>query len=322
MESFEQSKQHQAQIESEFEDLKIRWENFIARFEDLAPEVHGIKNNIFCHMLSATKTKEKFVAMARDTRPVISKELWNLMENFMEFMRNLPDPEGANYKTIYNEMSPADLVKRLITKRPIVFLNPSDDHVLRKDPLTLKSGINHWNKVAKTLNKEKENFPFLREYISYDEILLAACVNMSTPTHFVSDGSLRNSSSKPSRPFVPEGILCGLVGARLEKEGFMEHRFAFPRDTTDKNFNLVHRSDDFWIKKVYREAFPEGKIPTQDEIDEKPEIYRNIYVEGVNVIYLKKRLELSVIPFIQEAVHRGKEMRKIAVASVPPIGKI
>lgn len=273
-------------------------------------------------MLSSTRTKEKFVEMARDTRPFISKVLWNLMEDFMEFMRNLPYPEGANYKIIYNGMSPAGLVKRLITKRPVAFYTKYDRNILRSNPKKLLPGRGKWDNVAKTLDKKSGDFPFLREYISYDEILFAACVNMSTPTYFVSDGSVKNDSVNFTKPFIPEGIFCGLVGARLQKNGFMEHRFAFPKDPKDKSFNLVHRSDEFWIKKVYQKAFPEGKIPTQKEINEKTEIYGEIYVEGVNVIFLEKRLGLTANPFIEEAVNRGRERKVQVVASVPPVGKI
>jgi hypothetical protein len=84
--------------------------------------------------------------------------------------------------------------------------------------------------------------------------------------------------------------------------------------------NDVHKSDDFWIKFVYPEAFPEGKIPTQEEIKQNPKIYKNIYVDGINVVFYEKRLMFSIIPYINEAVSRGVEMRKNVFCSVPPIG--
>lgn len=250
-------------------------------------------------MLSETKTKEKFVEMARGTRPFLSKELWDLMESFMEFMRNLPDPEGENYRVIYNGMSPAALVERLITKRPISCYTKYDRNILRCSQKKLLPGRGKWDNVGKTLDERQGDFPFLREYISYDEILLAACVNMSTPTFFVSDGSAKNDSQpNQSKPFILEGILCGVVGARLQKNGFMEHRLLVLRDPKEKKFDFVHRSDDFWVKNVYKTAFPEGKIPTKHEINEKPKVYQEIYVDGINEAFLKKRLALSVISFI------------------------
>lgn len=307
-------------MKHEFEDLKIRWENFISRFETLSPDIYGHKTNVFYEMVSSERTKQSFVEMARGTRPFVAKEIWNLLEKFMDFMKNLPDPEGHNYRAVYQRMTSAGLIKRLLTKRPLVFLNQEDTHVLRTDPLKTQTKRKGWTQVAKTLKKPNDDLPYLREYISYDEILLAALVNMATPTYFVSDGSLRDPTEKPSRPFIQQGILCGLVGARLEKEGFMEHRFVLPRDETLSNFEGVHLADKFWIDNVFKDAFPEGKIPTEQEITDKPDLYSGIYVDGVNVAYFKKRLMLSVVPFIEEAISRGVENKTPVVVSVPGIG--
>lgn len=309
----------QNKINEEFSELSTRWQTFIARFESLAPKVYANKSNVFHNMLSAERTKKTFVEMSSETRPFVAKELWELMEVFMEFMRNLPDPEGKNYKAVYEGMTPADLIKRLLTKRPIVFYKAHDDHMLRCDPLKMQSGRGKWD-VAKTLEKARNDFPYLREYISYDEMLLSALVNMSTPTFFISDGSLKSPTAKPTKPFERSGVLCGIVGARLKKKGFMEHRFVFPRDAKNASFALVHRADLFWIKNVFPEAFPEDKIPTIDDITRDPQLYSGIYVDGINVVYLKKRLTFSTIPFIKEAIQRGKEKQRAVVASIPAIG--
>lgn len=82
----------------------------------------------------------------------------------------------------------------------------------------------------------------------------------------------------------------------------------------------MHKSDEFWLKFVYPEAFPEGKIPTKEEIEQNPKIYKKIYVDGVNVVYYEKRLMFSIIPYIIEATSRGVEMKKEVFCSVPPIG--
>lgn len=312
--------EHKAEMNAEFEELKIRWENFISKFETLAPKAFARKTNVFHNMITSTRTKESFVEMARGTRPFISKEIWELLEKFMEFMRNLPDPEGANYRAVYDKMSLADLVKRLLTKRPIVFFKQQDDNVLRSNPLTLRSGKSKWDNITRTLEKKQNDWPYLREYISYDEMLLSVFVNMATPTCFVSDGSVKNPDMKSTKPFIPDGILCGVIGARLRKKGFMEHRFVFPRDRKNAGFFDVHHTDAFWIKNLYPDAFPEGKVPTDDEVRSKPEIYKNIYVDGINVVYFKKRLALSVVLFIEEAANRGMEKKETVVASVPPIG--
>ncbi|CRK95984.1 CLUMA_CG009425, isoform A [Clunio marinus] len=303
--------------DKEFHELETKWNSFKRKLKEIAPEAFERKNNVFTHMISDGRTSRDFVKMAQGTRPILSKEIYDLMENFMEYMKNLPGQEGENYKVIYKDFKAPQLIKRLIMKRPLVFIGANDYNVLRINQPKSQSGKVTWQKIAKNLDKYDEDSPYLREYISYDENLLSSLVSMSTPTYFVSDGSGFQSSEN----FIPQGILCGLVGARLEKENFMEHRFLFPRDSNNLKFDSgVHQSDLFWIINVYPEAFPEGKIPALSDIYKKQNIYDGIYVKGINVKYLKKRLSFSVIPLIEEGVARGIEYKSKVVVSVPPIG--
>ncbi|XP_070495990.1 uncharacterized protein [Chironomus tepperi] len=199
-------------------------------------------------------------------------------------------------------------------KRPVVFYGPSDRFLLRRDGNKMLEGKNDFSNVAKNLDKVTDSSPYLREYISYDENLLSSLIGMSTPTFYFSIGG----KGKTSLPYIDEGILCGLVGARNSKPNFMEHRFTLPRS---KSFDTkVFKSDKFWIEKVYPDAFPEKIIPTAQDIQAKPEIYDKIYINGVNEVYLEKRLMLSVLPYIQEAMSRGLEKDKNVFCSVPPIG--
>lgn len=256
--------------------------------------------------------------MARSTRPFVSSEVWNNLDKFMDHMRSLPGEEGMNYREVYQNFSRADLVKRLFFKRPVVFWKANDAYMLRWDGNKIAEGSNIHADVAKKLEKPSDDSPYLRDYISYDENLLSSLICMSTPTYYFSDGSLKNFQSKPTNQYIDQGILCGLVGARNKKIGFMENRFIFPRSAKSSN---CHKSDDFWIEHVFAEAFPESKIPTIEEIKKSPHVYREIYNEdGVNVIYFEKRLMLSIIPYIREASMRGIEMKQDIFCAVPPIG--
>lgn len=123
--------------------------------------------------------------MARSTRPFLSISIWNVLEQFMDFMRNLPDDEGKNYQEVYENFTQADLVKRLLFKRPIVFCGV----------VFMRNNEKHSNEhaffdVAKHLDQPKNGVPYLREYISYDEILLSSLIGMSTPTFYLSDGTI------------------------------------------------------------------------------------------------------------------------------------
>lgn len=257
------------------------------------------------------------VEMAKNTRPFVSIEIWNMLGQFMDFMRNLPGEEGANYRAVYKDFSAAHLVKRLLFKRPVVFWKKNDSFILRWNGNAAIEGSNKHLDVAKKLKKSLDA-PHLFDYISYDENLLSSLICMSTPTFYVSDGSSKSKSVKSHKPHIEKGILCGLVGARNAKQGFMENRFVCPRSS--KHSTNVHMSDDFWIKSVYSEAFPEGKIPSKEEIQACPQLYHSIYEDGVNVVYFEKRLMFSIVPYIREAMARGIEMKRDIFCAVPGIG--
>lgn len=294
--------------------MKARYENFITH---LIKNVRNMKHNVFYHVVDDIKTKEKLVKMARETRPFMATEIWDLLEDYMDFMKNLSHIEGRNYKVVYENLSKEDFVKRLLFKRPIVFYRKDDLFLMRYHGQEMKINTNCAYKVAKILDPLPDLVPYLREYISYDENLLSSLIGMSSPTYYFNIGAGR-SGSKAKQPHIDEGILCGIVGARNSKKSYMEHRFVFPRN--DNSHINCHLSDSFWIKKVYKDAFPQGIIPTINAIYENKELYKSIYIDGINEVYLEKRLMLSVIPFIREAISRGIENNRNVFCSVPPIG--
>ncbi|KAL7035170.1 hypothetical protein ACKWTF_008254 [Chironomus riparius] len=294
-----------------FEEMKIRYQQFI---KPLPEKVKNIKHNVFYNAINSNRTEEKMSNMARETRPFLAKEIWNMLDDYMDFMRNLSRIEGENYRAIYKDLTRHELIKRLIFKRPVVFYGPPDRFLLRCEGNKMMEGKNDFKNVAKNLDKISDSSPYLREYISYDENLLSSLIGMSTPTYYFSIGG----KGKARLPFIDEGILCGIVGARNSKPNFMEHRFTLPRS---KDFDAkVFKSDKFWIEKVYSDAFPEKVIPTIQDIQTKPDIYNKIYINGVNEVYLEKRLMLSVLPYMQEAMSRGVEKDKDVFCSVPAIG--
>jgi hypothetical protein len=301
-------------VEREFNEMKERYENFIRPLT----HIRDVRENVFYHIVDEKRTKKDMVQMARETRPFMAKEIWDLLEDFMEFMRNVPGEEGANYRAIYEGFTPADLVKRFLFKRPLVFIAARDRYMLRSSDGTKNvEGSNGAHKVAKCLDSESNKY-CLREYISYDENLLSSLINMSTPTFYVSDGSIKKIGEHQTSPHIDSGILCGLIGCRNKKTSFMENRFINPR--SEKGWTDVHLSDQFWITKVYPDAFPEGFIPTSEHVDNNRRIYGNIYVDGINMVYLQKRLMFSIVPYVKEAAARGRKKNEEVFCSVPPIG--
>lgn len=295
--------------------MKVRYENFISYLDE---NIQNIKENVFYHMVDENRTKEKLINMARETRSFMAKEIWDLLDDYMDFLRNIPSIEGNNYKAIYQNFSREDFVKRLLFKRPLVFVGGHDHFLMRNHGQKRIRQGECASQVAKILDPLSELVPYLREYISYDENLLSSLIGMSTPTFYINIGSGRPMTKDPQKPYIEEGILCGLVGARNEKAGFMENRYVFPRN--NELHSNAHLSDEFWIHKVYKDAFPQGFIPTVSDIKNNKKIYKSIYIDGINEVYLEKRLKFSVIPYIKEAAARGREQKRNIFCSVPPIG--
>ena len=58
----------------------------------------------------------------------------------------------------------------------------------------------------------------LEDYISYDEMCISALLGVSCLISFINSGS-RDNRARIGTPgtFEPEGVICGMVGARFER---------------------------------------------------------------------------------------------------------
>ena len=79
-----------------------------------------------------------------------------------------------------------------------------------------------WLRVG-TSDEPLNNFIKLQDYLSYDEMIPASLLDVSSPTFFINDGN-RFNSGQPGLPgtFQPRGVIVGLVGARFERKDRMD----------------------------------------------------------------------------------------------------
>ncbi|KAI1176056.1 hypothetical protein F4777DRAFT_578478 [Nemania sp. FL0916] len=119
-------------------------------------------------------------------------------------------------------------VSRLVEKRALVFLGGSDVTVLRTGKQIGRASA-EWDRVGTDAEKHNK-YLFLRDYLSYDEIMLSSLIGVSGPSFFVNEGE-RNNAGRLGQPgmFEPRGIIIGLVGARFEREDRMDAMFALSR---------------------------------------------------------------------------------------------
>ena len=150
---------------------------------------------------------------AAGVRPVLHGEVVPLIRAFLEIKRELGSPAE---QAVYAGLDEVGFVSRLLSKRPLAFLNAFDRYLLRDGT----SGIGGFELVG----GRYERHPLtLADLLSYDEVAISALLGVSVPTHFINAGS-RNNRAVPGEPgsFEPRGIYVGLVGARFEKPERME----------------------------------------------------------------------------------------------------
>ncbi|KAI1208339.1 uncharacterized protein F4807DRAFT_148498 [Annulohypoxylon truncatum] len=146
------------------------------------------------------------------TRIIVHQDYPDLVERFLTLKRGTA--ATSNTQQLYaHPWTWQQQVRRLIEKRPLAFLNAIDSTFFRNGR-RLANGTAFWDAVG----KEGTNYSTLRDYLSYDEIMLGSLIGVSGPSYFINDGN-RYNQGRPGRPgtFEPRGVIIGLVGPRFER---------------------------------------------------------------------------------------------------------
>lgn len=175
-------------------------------------------------------------ADAESTRIILHSKFPQLVQDFLTHKR----AHGSKYeKQLYNtqDFIWKDEVSRLITKRPLTFMEHSDFTMLR-DGTMLNNGTSEWDRNG-TNAQDQNTHLTLTEYLSYDEIMLASLIGVSGPSHFINDGNRYNRGIPGAAgTFQPRGIIMGLVGARFERKDRMDSIYMLPSESTHQDAQL------------------------------------------------------------------------------------
>jgi hypothetical protein len=167
-------------------------------------------------------------ADAESTRIIVHRRFPKLVEQFLDHKR----AHGSKYeKSLYSRMNTwEEEVSRLITKRPLVFMNGSDFTTLR-DGTNIYNGTDEWDRNG-TDTQEKNEHLTLEEYLSYDEIMMSSLIGVSGSSYFINDGN-RYNSAVPGKPgtFQERGVIVGVVGARFERRDRMDSIFVLASES-------------------------------------------------------------------------------------------
>lgn len=318
-----------AQIDADYNALKVKWESFMLRGRAAFARVNSISGNVFLSLEDAAKNRPKslFLEVANGAHVYTSAAAWELLRSWMSFVRSADGAALRNLRLAYgDQITAGQLVKRLFVKKPVVCDATSTRYVLRSDagPFAVQTQrTDAWHNVQDRLLSGDPALPHLQEYVCYDELMLASLFGASAWTFFVADGTCDDPDDFPENAFVESGCLCAISAVRLDKAGYFEHRFAFAKNDAIRTFSTLQVSDAFWTAR-FPNAFPQAKIPTAAEIAAAPTVYGEIYTiaaarapsNQINLVYLAERLRLTFVPFLKEANFQGSKEGSRVIASL------
>ena len=264
-----------------------------------------------------TEKQRKIVDQARDVRPILYTPVMNLIRKFLAFKKEY----GTSIEQkLYASMNESAFIDRLLIKRPLMFMTEADTYLLRSG----KKGQGGFEKIGTA----QERSPLiLEEYLSYDEMQIAALLGVSVPTFFINNGN-RNNSAIPGMPrtFEQEGVYVGLVGARFEKSGLMEwqHMIVTPIQNRSSNgygpdadpANSQRKFLSLW-EELYDNKFVTFEQAQADTSGRYILLSSQEYLDSV---MYKKRMKMVIEPFLVDAHERGKKVGKKVYCHVVGLG--
>lgn len=257
--------------------------------------------------------QRKIVEHAIDTYPLIHKDVLACLNKFLEFKKQ----HGTEVeKKLYSSMTLEQFIMRLLEKRPLMFMAPVDKYLLQ-------NGVSGHGGFEKIGTKEEQKPLTLEDYLSYDEMSLAALIGMSVPTYFINNGTRNNQGTKMAAgSFEEEGVYVGLVGARFEKPDYMEwqHMIITPQQNIAENgygFDACDKGLLAIWSNLYGFKFPTFAQAQQDTTGRFILLKNGFYFD--TVVY-KKRIRLVVEPFLKDANTRAQKLNKKAYVHVVGLG--
>ena len=230
---------------------------------------------------------------ASSTHIVVHSRFPKLASAFLDYKR----AHGSEYeRQLYATTTWEQLVARLFLKRPLTFMGPRDNTLLRDGIMLDSNAFEEWDRNG-THEQHLNKTLTLEHYLSYDEMMLSSLMGVSGPSFFINDGR-RGNCAVPGKPgtFEPRGIIIGLVGSRFERADRM--------DSVHILAPVEKPRQDPAISKLIQDFFGIEKDPNSD----------------FDVSMYKARTRITADIFLHEANVRAREMGRKARAYVVGLG--
>lgn len=116
------------------------------------------------------------------------------------------------------------------------------DHTILRDGKRISNSCEQWDRNGTSSEHLNQNLR-LKEYLSYDEIMLGSLIGVSGSSFLINDGARRNCGRRGrEETFESRGVIVGLVGARFERMGRMDSVFMLPsssKTTMDEGLQRI-----------------------------------------------------------------------------------
>lgn len=244
--------------------------------------------------------QERIVWQAQNSYVVMHSRVLMLMDAFLDHKKK----QGSSIeKNVYQSMSRESFIERLMSKRPLMFMTASDAYLL-KDGTKGHGGF-------ESIGTEQEQSPLtLQHYLSYDEMQIAALLDVSVSTYFINNGNRNNAGVKSiSDDYEHEGVYVGLVGARFEKPERMEWQHIVV--TPQRNADLANKQAllSLW-EKFYQQSFDTYEQAAHDTSGKYIPMKYAGHMCYFDTIMYKKRMSMVIEPFLKDAQKRGIQANK------------
>ncbi|KAI0477982.1 hypothetical protein F4859DRAFT_44013 [Xylaria cf. heliscus] len=230
---------------------------------------------------------------AASTRIVVHSHFPRLVEQFLAHKRlHGSSAERAVYHVRWTWQHQ---IARLVEKRALVFLGRDDFTVLRSGK-QIGGAHEEWDCVG-TEEERSNRHLFLRDYLSYDEIMLSSLIGVSGPSFFINDGR-RDNNGRVDRAgdFEPRGVIVGLVGARFERGDRMDSTYVL------KSPRGARQHPE--LRDIFFEFFGRSKDPAL----------------GFDDAMYKARIRITADILLTEASRRARDVGKKAHVYVVGLG--
>ena len=257
-------------------------------------------------------------------RPLLHSRVHQMLERFLYIKRR----QGSHIeRDLYGRMGVADLLTRLLTKRPLAFLNAEDSYLLRNG----KAAAGGFEAIGTAEEGELR----LADLISYDEMAISALLGVSTPTHFINNGSRFNRAERAQpEAFEPSGIYTGLVGARFERPMVMEWMHLLiseEQNSAERGYGATPQPGErAELLRLWARLYGVDHLPTFEEAQQAYERDEGNFLAVdcggsrgrhlLNGRLYKARLRIVLEPFLLDADERAAHARTKAYVHAVGIG--